>query len=441
MPVTLNLEVSRRRARILLVLIAVLTAGVLVGAFLAVTVLAGSGGLLSIVASQLNLGSENVAAVWYSSMLLFSVALAMTACFLVDREAGSGVHADASLADYGWLMCAAVFVVLSLDELGSVHERIFFISAIPRVAGLHGWTSVLAVPIGIVAAGLLWFAAVRVRRQPMAAFLMVLGILLFVSIPVQEHLEVAKYYGADGDRRPTWMFVAEEGSELVGALLFLAGAFVYAVRASGLNDGRTRLVQLELRKRLVYGIIAAAVVGILVTRELLPFVMDMTDNRGVMENWFPSVVAYFLSLLLLNESLNARSSGAQSTFVGLGVFAVANLLLSVDHGSAHLLTERLLGGTDSVRAQVDVMVALGIVASAGLTFATVACTPMRIASATWMVLQLAAFMPGEPPRTLLALAAYAVVLAGYSRWNSGQRGAEIIPRNADAEATRLTASI
>lgn len=433
------LELSHRRIRITLGLVATLTTAVVAAAFLSVTVLSGRAGLVGIVAGQLNLGSENVAAVWYSSMLLFSVALAMVGCFLVDRRNGSA--ATASLTDYGWLACAAVFVLLSLDELGSLHERIFFISSMPRVAGLHGWTSVLAVPIAVVAAGLLWFAAVRVRRHPLAAVLVVSGIVLFLSIPIQEHLEVARYYGEGAERRPPWMFVAEEGSELFGALLFLAGAFVYASRSSGLRDGRVRFVELKVRRSVVTGVIIAALAGLLVTRGLLPLVMDMGDNRGIMENWFPSVAAFTLSLLLLNEGLNARSRGARSAFAGLAVFAAANMVLSVDHGSGHLLTERLLSGTSSVRARVDLIAVTGIAASAAITFATATAAPVRLAIAAWAVLQVATFLPAEPPRTLLALAAYVAALLGYLYWISGQRGAAIVPRSAAAEATRLTASI
>src|SRR5690606_24649061 len=128
-------------------------------------------------------------------------------------------------------------------------------------------------------------------------------------------------------------------------------------------------------------------------------------------------------------------------FAGLAVFAAANMVLSVDHGSGHLLTERLLSGTSSVRARVDLIAVTGIAASAAITFATATAAPVRLAIAAWAVLQVATFLPAEPPRTLLALAAYAAALLGYLYWTSGQRGAAIVPRSAAADATRLTASI
>src|SRR5690606_27821048 len=115
--------------------------------------------------------------------LLLSASLAMAACFVVDRR--TSVAAGDRLVDYGWLACAAVFALLSLDEMGSLHERIP-LDAIPTVDGLQGWTAGLAVPIAAVAALLLAFAWLRLRRNVATAAFMILGVLLFVSIPIQE---------------------------------------------------------------------------------------------------------------------------------------------------------------------------------------------------------------------------------------------------------------
>lgn len=70
---------------------------------------------------QLHLGAENVVAAWYSSMLLLAVALAACLAFAVERKQKPSPRGYRS---YAWLVLAAVFTLLSLDEIGSFHERL-----------------------------------------------------------------------------------------------------------------------------------------------------------------------------------------------------------------------------------------------------------------------------------------------------------------------------
>lgn len=77
---------------------------------------------------QLHLGTENVLAAWYSSMLLLAVALAAYLAFAVERKQKPPRPGRWSAA---WLLLAAAFTALSLDEIGSFHERL----------GLLPWTN------------------------------------------------------------------------------------------------------------------------------------------------------------------------------------------------------------------------------------------------------------------------------------------------------------
>jgi hypothetical protein len=71
---------------------------------------------------QLYLGAENVVATWYASMLFLAVALAALLAFAVERKqkrpGWRGWRA------HGWTLATAVFIILSLDEIGSFHERL-----------------------------------------------------------------------------------------------------------------------------------------------------------------------------------------------------------------------------------------------------------------------------------------------------------------------------
>ena len=71
---------------------------------------------------QFHLGAENVVAAWYSSMLLLLVAVVCVMAYALDRRHAHGWFRR-TLA-MGWLPLAAAFTVLSLDEVGSIHERV-----------------------------------------------------------------------------------------------------------------------------------------------------------------------------------------------------------------------------------------------------------------------------------------------------------------------------
>jgi hypothetical protein len=177
---------------------------------------------------QGHLATENVVAAWYSSMLLLTVACLSLVAWAVGRREGR--------LNAGWLIFAAIFVVLSLDEIGSLHERI---GMLPLADGRAvGWTYILAIPIGAVAAFLTAFAWFHLRRVHVTMMLMVAGVLMFVMDPVLERIEMAMIHGA-GAVQGTWqrslhdtLLVVEEGGlELFGILCFLGAVMAYV--ASG----------------------------------------------------------------------------------------------------------------------------------------------------------------------------------------------------------------
>ena len=145
----LRIRLSRGRVVILAAAVAAMNVLMLAATAAADTVGADAPWRLRLAAEQVDLALERNAAAWYSSMLLLSVALACAFCFAVDARSGGG--RASRVLGVGWLLLAALFAALSLDELGSLHERVndllHFGAAVDlvRVAG-PGWVGVLAVP-------------------------------------------------------------------------------------------------------------------------------------------------------------------------------------------------------------------------------------------------------------------------------------------------------
>ena len=154
--------------------------------------------------AQLYLGAENVLAAWYSSMLLLAVALSACLAFAVERK--QKPPRPAGWAS-GWLLLAAVFTVLSLDEIGSFHERL----------GLVPWTDqwgMAVIQLGITTAILAGVLAhvrrvggdevqrFRVRRRGRIA-IAVAGVLMTVGA-VAAHSIAAQLPPADSGIPENW---------------------------------------------------------------------------------------------------------------------------------------------------------------------------------------------------------------------------------------------
>lgn len=249
---------------------------------------------------QGHLATENVIAAWYSSMLLLIVAVAATTAFACDRRGAGRLR-------YGWLVFAAVFTLLSLDEIGSFHERVGMLRALPRAGGAVGWVYVLAIPILAVAAFMLAFAWAHLRRAPGAFPLMAAGVAMFLMNPVLEAVEMAMIHGA-GQVQGTWqrtlhdvLLVLEEGVlELFGILCFLAAVLTYIRRAAGESLWWTvdRGVALRTSRAGTLLFVTGTILsGWIVTK--LP-----AGDTGIAENWYPA--AAWLSVALV---VAARADG------------------------------------------------------------------------------------------------------------------------------------
>lgn len=301
---------------------------------------------------QLHVGAEGVLAVWYSSMLILLVGLAAACCFVAEGRAAD--RDGAPPYRHAWLLVAFLFAALSLDELGVLHERIGHIDSLnPFFGTLTGWVGVFALPGLAVALFLAWFLLTRLRSRGAAFALVALGLALLVSVPFQEELEALMRDSAGGRgawRRPIWLALAEEGTELFGILSILAGflAYLQAPGASNATAGAGRLRPtvdprtVRFLTGLVVGCLAA---GMAILSRLVLYLPPLAWHGDKLEwlpvAWFPAVLCLLVagSSFYLGGLGRSRPSGSRLStlrYAALGAFA---LFVSLNLGSNLAFTD------------------------------------------------------------------------------------------------------
>ena len=243
---------------------------------------------------ETDLASENVFAAWYSSMLLLLSSVMSLFCFLIDRKRNQN-HKE--IWNFGWLIYATAFALLSFDELGSIHEHIGNFSFIRRAGHLvtgakeSGWIFFYFL-VFIVSLFMLLFSVKKLRKVKWALPLLILALLLYLSNPFQEYFEIESmraHGGSDTWKRPVYFLLLEEGSELFGSLFFLLAVVLYA---------RDRLFVKETRQdvvmRLVIFILFVAAACLLLIKVLFGDVRgDVQD--GVPKNWITAALGFLVS--------------------------------------------------------------------------------------------------------------------------------------------------
>jgi len=294
-----------------------------------------AGGKIKYLFVQLDLASENVAVTWYSSTLLLLGSVMALFCFVVDRKNES----TRTVISWGWLMLSAMLLVLSADEVGSIHERLGMLPAL-NFSGTEapGWIKVLSIPIAGVALCLITFGVVRVRRSPGALGFMLLGTALFGSIPLLDRMEmnlVATTYSPEVWFEHDLGVHIEEGSELYGALCFLAAASLYllrglaALKRSGPEQNvETLQVPAAWAFRAVTLLLAAMASSWFLIKST-GFSSIHHEGGGFLENWYPDALAMLLAIVTLGTRQSIaperRSEHRHLTFlpiffVGLAVY-------------------------------------------------------------------------------------------------------------------------
>lgn len=265
---------------------------------------------------QFDLGIEsNLASLWSGLMLLIS------ALHAFDGYAAHRRH-DRALA-WAWLAFAAVLAALSLDEIGSLHERVELIAD-----GLGGkLTLAIAAAFGI-AMGYSLFILYRSREFAGNAKLISIAIALLVTVPLQEYIQ-------DREEWPGYLdvlrIVIEEGTEIVAIVLFFLASIGNTKGLLGSPRGKSyptfeAIVDLRLFL-LIVGPIAA--VGFAWIGPTLSPVATYSQS-GMPTAWLAGAF-YCVSALAFARPWLSRgeSLGWQAwTLVAISLFACATTVIS-----------------------------------------------------------------------------------------------------------------
>lgn len=258
---------------------------------------------------QFNLGNENNLAAWWSGALLAVIALC----------ASDGAYSETNRRNgtaKAWLVISGVFLFLSADEVGSLHERL---SELGKAMGIGGWG--LLLPLGAVLAVLmgwslfrLWLAGGSQRRK---VWPISFALALFALVVLQEFVEHAVAW--NGEFVNSLRLILEEGTELVALLI------LFRVVLSNTHDV---LSDETPDRRVVFGMLSSNVGNLLVALLLLaPVVMIIStmisDGRGEIALWFASMLFLGAGAIPLRHILEESGSNVEWVLAALCLLASA----------------------------------------------------------------------------------------------------------------------
>jgi hypothetical protein len=230
--------------------------------------------ILGWMTSRFDLAVEMNFAIWWSSILLF----------LIGFLAYQNSLASENSTKKSWLGISMIFVGLSIDEIGSLHERIQY------------WS--LLAPIGLLCVIVLSYSLLglfRKREGRLPAVLISVAIFLFALTAFQEYLEQTLEWSswAIGFR-----VTIEEGTELAGSLIGLIGVASYPSRKT-----KRKLADLLPTTSTIDGIriflLAFLVVHLFLSMAV--FSWSHFTRWGNPVVWYPTVVYFILFLRYLND--------------------------------------------------------------------------------------------------------------------------------------------
>ena len=251
--------------------------------------------------APLNLTNENVAAAWFSGILLLLASLHAADGYFRLR------HTNFRTA-LAWCVIAGMLLALSADEIGSLHERI------DDVLKMGPWLSYL--PFLIVLLGCcawsfiqLWITPSERSRVPG----LILGFAILVSVGGQEFIEKAfAWPWYLGPLRSGF----EEGSELCGMIILI---YTMLPNSAGLfsHARRTQAPAFSSIPALRWFIVVGAAI-VAWPLSLFSAALDLQVVTGHLSDWL-SCALFFLSAGLLLHHWNQSSRDAR-TFPAAGIF-------------------------------------------------------------------------------------------------------------------------
>jgi hypothetical protein len=302
--------------------------------------------LLKLIRYQFDLSSENNAAVWYSSALLFICSMLALVCFCIDSRRFK--HGSPHLLNYGWIVFAGCFGLLSFDELGSIHEHIgnslgFSDVGNTMIGGDNSGWILFYILVAMVGFFMLFFSVVRLRNAPGSLVLLIVGLLFYLSNPFQESFEISSM-NASNDvsqwQRPLHLLIIEEGTEIYGSLCFIVSILLYGIYASHEKYGKKNVLRLRLhvhRDRFLS--IATVSIICVFAAMMLIYVMfgqvTADTQTGVPRSWLPSMMAFTVAMYALHKyapNPASRIDGSANQRFAYLFLSLVSFLTSIYYG-------------------------------------------------------------------------------------------------------------
>ena len=365
----INIEATPRQLYIALLILISINSCLLLGTFLCNTVAWNEQPyFIGFLLRESNLAWENTLATWYSSMLLLMVSLLAILCFVVDRQ--TNIKGYNRFLSYGWIIISLIFTGLSLDEIGSIHESIgnidFFQKLGVKEALLSNTFYALIIIVGLFMAA---FGFLKFKKNIWAMFFGVFGILLFITVPLQERLEWSKAVWdatAKGYDRSSYSIIIEEGTEIFGSLSYIICLVQYLIvyhKIQPPNDNFLVKLKLLLNSKSLFWSISIVIcsfmlLSIVIEREFLQ--VEKSDN-GIPGNWFPSMAAFTTSLISFYLYFENRKTTTTKQ-KGLLFFSFLALSISAYFGSN--LINRVLEKTGNFSVLFNLILSIVILLTA-----------------------------------------------------------------------------
>ncbi len=336
----LKLEIDERQLRTLLFVFVVANILLLLGTAASNTWGANSNNKIAgFLLAQSDLTRENVIASWYSAMLLLLAAVISFICFLCDGQFTT--NWKSRLIKYGWLVFCAIFLLLSLDEMGSFHEMIGDTNLLKTIGfGEGGGWNAFYFLVGLAGLFMITFFIIKFRRNKWSLLFALAGVLLYLSNPFQEVYEIESYRLANmpsSFERATGLLLLEEGSEIFGSLSFVMAFTLYIIyndRAAqpGIKTPIHLKINTSRKKMFSLGSLLVFFFAFVMMAFFLNHESMLKGDDGIAVNWFPSSVSFLLCFYFLYHFSN-RKKGQNQHLLLMAFAALACLAASAYFGS------------------------------------------------------------------------------------------------------------
>jgi len=290
--------------------------------------------------SRFVLTEENNFGVWWSGALLFVAGIHACDGYMLHRLQHPKVAR-------GWLLISVILIILSADEISSLHER--------ANAYLHFGSLLSLLPFGIILLVMLVVALISLwssKEHRAQVWPVALAFFLFGTVAIQEILEKLVDWGQLVALRGT----IEEGVELLGTMILLTVAMqntrgIFARESTG-SFPTFELVRPIGLVGLAIGLVLASAVGFVTAQ--LP---DL--SRGHPADWLSSMMFLLAALAAASGFLkHGENIGVlQWAMTGLCLVASASFVAVIPEGTFNV-------ASFAVYARVPLFLAVSVLACA-----------------------------------------------------------------------------